>query len=363
MAFKELIRTDNEDFCKAKGMIFPRNVLVGHNILPQVGEICDSFDFGKNGIMITGDNTYETAGKTVEDFMREAGYSIDTIKTGQATMINIDAAVKQGKEVKCRFILAVGGGSKIDISKMVAMKLRVPFVSIPTSASHDGIASGRASLKLDMGPKSVDAVSPMGVIADTAVLNRAPYRYLASGCADVISNITALKDWEFARRLRNEQFSSSAFALAQYSATTIIENAKLIKPGLEESVWIAIRPIIISGISMSVAGSSRPTSGAEHMFSHALDILHPGKAMHGEQCGVGSIMMMYLHGGDWMSIRNALMSIGAPVNAEQLGLTEDEVLDALVAAQGIRPDRFTILGDHGIDRRTAEVVAKTTMVI
>ena len=131
---------------------------------------------------------------------------------------------------------------------------------------------------------------------------------------------------------------------------------------MEESVWIAMKPIIISGIAMAVAGSSRPTSGSEHMFSHALDILHPGSAMHGEQCGVGSIMMMFLHGGDWMSIRNALKNIGAPVNAEQLGLKPEDVIDALVEAPNIRKDRFTILG-VGIDRETAEVVAKTTMVI
>jgi glycerol-1-phosphate dehydrogenase [NAD(P)+] len=202
----------------------------------------------------------------------------------------------------------------------------------------------------------------MGILADTKIIAKSPYRYLASGCADVISNKTALMDWEFARRLRNEPFSSSAYALAELSANTIIENSKNIKPGLEESTWIAMKPIIISGIAMAVAGSSRPTSGSEHMFSHALDILHPGNAMHGEQCGVGAIMMMFLHGGDWMSIRNALKDIGAPVNAEQLGLTADDIIDALVEAPNIRKDRFTILG-VGIDRETAEVVARTTMVI
>ena len=114
---------------------------------------------------------------------------------------------------------------------------------------------------------------------------------------------------------------------------------------------------------MAVAGSSRPTSGSEHMFSHALDIMHPGKAMHGEQCGVGCIMMMYLHGGDWKSIRNALMKIGAPINATDLGLKNDDIVDALMTAHKIRPDRFTILGDNGLNRESAENIAKLTMVI
>lgn len=354
---------ETSDFSKTKGMVFPRNVLIGHDTLPQIVEMCDDFNFRSVGMIVTGESTYKSAGKMVEEYMTDGKYTINTLKTGGATMSNVNEVVEFGKETKSKFILAVGGGSKIDISKMASKELKIPFISIPTSAAHDGIASGRASLKMDMGPKSVDATSPMGILADTSVIIKSPYRYLASGCADVISNMTALRDWDFARRIKNVPFSTSAYSLAEMSANTIIENSELIRPGLEESVWIAMRPIIISGIAMAVAGSSRPTSGAEHMFSHALDILHPGKAMHGEQCGVGSIMMMYLHGGDWMRIRNALKVIGAPINAADLGLSADDILDALVEARNIRKDRFTILGDNGLSREAAEAVAKATMVI
>jgi glycerol-1-phosphate dehydrogenase [NAD(P)+] len=245
---------------------------------------------------------------------------------------------------------------------MTAKELGLEFLSVPTSASHDGIASGRASIRNNKGPVSMDAKVPLGVVADTAVIVQSPYRLLASGCADVISNSTALMDWEFAKRLRNESFSRSAYSLASYTAETIIESADLIRPGLEESVWIAIRPIIISGISMSVAGSSRPTSGSEHMFSHALDLIAPGKALHGEQCGVGCIMMMYLHGGDWCRIRNALLRIGAPTSARDMGITKEQVIQALVTAHKIRKDRFTILG-MGLTAEAAEKIATITQVI
>ncbi|MFA6803015.1 MAG: NAD(P)-dependent glycerol-1-phosphate dehydrogenase [Candidatus Methanomethylophilaceae archaeon] len=356
-------RMKMDDFTKAKDMIFPRDVLIGHDTLPEIAKMCDGLNFADCGMIVSGENTYKSAGRIVNDYMVDSKYNIHVKLTGIATLANVKEVTDAGREYKAKFLLAVGGGSKIDIAKMAAMDLNVPFVSIPTSAAHDGIASGRASLKSDMGPKSIEAVSPLGILADTGVIYEAPYRSLASGCADVISNLTALKDWEFANRLRNESFSSSAYALALHSANTIIENSELIRPGVEESTWIALRPIIISGIAMSVAGSSRPASGSEHMFSHALDVLHPGKAMHGEQCGVGSIMMMYLHGGDWMMIRTALKNIGAPVNADQLGLKPEDIIDALVEAQKIRKDRFTILGDRGLDAKTAEIVAKKTLVI
>jgi glycerol-1-phosphate dehydrogenase [NAD(P)+] len=348
---------------RSRSMEFPRNVQIGHGILPGVADMCRELMFGGSGIMITGNDTYAAAGRAVEEAVADAGYELAVHRTGNATLANVEAVGRDAEACRAKFILAVGGGSKIDIAKMASKNLCIPFISIPTSVSHDGIASDRASLKSDVGPKSVSARSPLAIIADTAVISRAPYRFLASGCADVVSNLTALKDWEFAHRLKNEDFSKSAYALSQYSAETIIENSEYIRPGLEESVRIALKPIIISGISMSVAGSSRPTSGSEHLFSHALDILHPGRALHGEQCGVGSIMMMYLHGGDWRRIKTALDNIGAPTTAGQLGLDREDVLDALTEAHKIRKDRFTILGDQGLNRQTAEVVAKVTGVI
>ncbi len=352
-----------DSIIKTRSMEFPRKVLIGKDILVQTPDVCKELLFEEKGLIITGHDTYHAAGKVVEDAMLDAGFDVSVHRTGNATPMNVEAVKAESTAINARFLLAVGGGSKIDIAKMAAKDLKIPFISIPTSVAHDGIASDRASLKSDAGPKSVSAVPPLGIVADIGVIAKSPYRFLAAGCADVISNLTALMDWDFARRLRNEDYSRSAASLSQYSAETIMENAELIRPNLEESVWLAIRPIIISGISMSVAGTSRPTSGSEHLFSHALDINHPGKALHGEQCGVGSILMMYLHGGDWKRIRDSLDAIGAPTTAKQLGLEPEDIIDALVKAHTIRKERFTILGENGLDRETAEIVAKTTGVI
>ncbi len=350
-------------FKRAKAMVFPRNVIAGHGVIEEVPQVCRDFDLSGQGLIVSGPATMRVAGDKVRDLMVDAGFEIQAHETGGATFKNLEPLLEHAREMDAGFLLAVGGGSKIDLCKMAAKELGKPFISIPTSAAHDGIASGRASMKGDLGPKSVDASVPMAVIADSAVIVKSPYRLLASGCADVVSNSTALMDWEFARRLRNIEFSRSAYALAQYSAQTIIDNAEFIRPSFEESVWIAIRPIIISGVAMSVAGSSRPTSGAEHMFSHALDILYPNESLHGEQCGVGSIMMMYLHGGDWQRIREALRLIGAPTNAKDLGLKADQVVHALTESHRIRQDRFTILGDNGLTYEAAEQVAALTKVI
>ena len=353
---------DEGDFTKARSILFPRNVLAGHGVLEQIPDVCRDFGLSGTALIVTGTKTKNVAADIVSSRLKESGYEVQTAIVGEATQENLAKVEEIAREVHANFLLGVGGGSKIDLAKMAAKDLNVEFISVPTSASHDGIASGRASIKNESGPLSLDARVPLGVVADTGVIMQAPYRLLAAGCADVISNSTAVKDWEYAKRLRGEEFSRSAFSLALYTAETIIDNADLIKPNLEESVWIAIRPIIISGISMSVAGSSRPTSGSEHMFSHALDMIAPGKALHGEQCGVGSIMMMYLHGGDWMRIREALAKIGAPTSAKELGLTSEQVIEALINAHKVR-SRFTILGHVGLTYEAAERLATITRVI
>ena len=350
-----------DDFTKVKMVEMPRNIVAGHDVLGSVREMCEGIHTGRTGTIITGTRTMEAAAKDVLGYMD--GYDMDVVQVGDATVENARIAEARIREFGSSFVLAVGGGSKIDLAKMVSKDLNIPFISIPTSAAHDGIASNRASLKSDTGSRSIESASPMGVIADTGIIAKAPYRLLASGCADVISNLTALKDWDFARRLKNVSFSRTAYTISRYAAESIIDSCGLIRPNLEDSVWLAIKPIIMSGVSMCIAGSSRPTSGAEHMFSHMLDLKHPGKALHGEQCGVGSIMTMYLHGGDWEQIRDSLKTIGAPTTARELGLSAEDVIDAMTHAHEIRSDRFTILGDQGISEEVAETVARATGVI
>ncbi len=350
-------------FGKAKGMVFPRVVLVGHGVLDDLASTCREFDFPGRGAVITGPKTALLAGNRAAEILHRDGFEVSTVIAGEATQAEVDRVALLVRDAGARFLVGVGGGSKIDITKVVAARLRIPFLSLPTSAAHDGISSPRASLHGSGSVTSQTAAVPVGVIADTQLIVQAPFRLLASGCADVISNVTAVLDWRLAVRLRNEEYSSTAAALSEYAAQEIIDHASSIKPNLEESIWIAIRPILVAGIAMSVGGSSRPCSGSEHLFSHALDRVSAHPSLHGEQCGVGAIMMMYLHGGDWRRIKNALLTIGAPTTARELGVTREEVVRALVMAHSIRPDRYTILGDNGLSREAAERLASNTGVV
>ena len=147
------------------------------------------------------------------------------------------------------------------------------------------------------------------------------------------------------------------------SAKIVMDSPGEIQSGSEKSAKKVIKALISCGVAMSIAGSSRPASGSEHKFSHALDILAKKPALHGEQCGVGSIMMMNLHGGDWGKIRDSLATIGAPTNADELGVSSDEIVRALLKARDIRPERYTILDEVGLSEKDAKQLARETEVI
>jgi len=361
-----------ERFTKSKTMIFPREIIVGHKTTSQIADLCNRISTCKSALVVADKKTKKLSGDEVFKILSKANYNVKQKIVTAPTIGEVNNVIKYAHKNNIEILLGVGGGSVIDITKLAAYELSRPFISVPTSAAHDGIASPRASLKHKKGSVSKTAVSPLAILADTAIIRKAPYRMLASGCADVISNISAVMDWELAHRLKNEEFSSHAAVLAKTAAQLLIDHADEIKSNAEDPAWIAVKAMIVSGVAMSVAGNTRPASGSEHMFSHMLDHLGPGimlkgkkgrQPLHGEQCGVGAIMMVYLHGGDWMQIRDALKKIGSPTTSEELGISKKKIVEALSRAQEIRPERYTILGEQGLTMDAAKKLAKTTGVI
>ncbi len=357
MAFGE------ESFSKSKAMELPRSVVVGHDALLEIGEVCARIKLGKRAVIIADGTTMKVAGDKAAQLLQEHGFRVKEYLISDASTDEVKSAEAFLKNKKADFALGIGGGRPIDVAKCASFNVGIPFVSVPTAASHDGVVSARASLVSNGQRMSVGAQTPIAVIMDTGIIAESPYRLLAAGCGDIISNLTAVKDWALARNLRNEYYSTYAAALSELAAKLLIENAHTIKPRLEESAWFVSKALVSSGVAMSIAGSSRPASGSEHKFSHSLDRIAKKPGLHGEQCGVGTIMMMYLHGGNWQSVRDSLLTIGAPTTARALGVTDEELMEALIHAHEIAKERYTILGDEGLNYEAAERLAKITKVI
>jgi glycerol-1-phosphate dehydrogenase [NAD(P)+] len=344
-------------------MQLPREVIIGNGIIEGIGGVARRLGFAESALMVTGSKTYHIVGETVKKHLEEYGIKTHVFLAESATVKEVGAVEAKIGILKPQVVLGVGGGTKIDVAKFSAMRQGVPCISVPTTASHDGIASPSSSVKGLEKPFSVIAEAPIAIIADTNVILQAPHRFIISGCADVIAKFTAVRDWKLAHEDANEYYGEYAASLALMSAKLVIQNANMIKPGSEEGLRVLLEALISCGVSMSIAGSTRPCSGSEHLFSHALDMIRSDHALHGEQCGVGTIVMAYLHRADWKRIKGTLRKLGAPTNAKELDVDEEDVVKAILMAASIRPDRYTILNRVNLTYDYCKKIAEATGVI
>jgi glycerol-1-phosphate dehydrogenase [NAD(P)+] len=344
-------------------MQLPREVIVGNNTLNVIGDICKRLGFSRSAFIVTGPHTRDIAGRMVDDLLDAAGINVGHIIVSSSTLWDVKAVEERIQEEKPQVLLGIGGGTKIDVAKLSSAHQNIPFISIPTTASHDGIAGPLVSLKGLNKPYSEMAQSPIAIIADTNIIAKAPHRLTASGCGDVIAKLTAVRDWQLAHKVKSEYYGEYAASLALMSAKLVMKNAKLIQPSKENGIRVLLEALISCGVAMSIAGSSRPCSGSEHLFSHALDQVSQNSSLHGERCGVGTIMMSHLYGMKWQRIKETLERVGAPTTAKELGMKSDHIIESLVQASTIRPDRYTILERQKMDYSSAEKLAKVTGVI
>ncbi len=342
-------------------MELPRLIVIGEKNLNEFGKFLKSLDNPKKVSLISGIHVKKFLQKKIERSLTKSKirYVWHTAKSNEIKIIS--KIQKDVKKDRSDLIIGIGGGRSVDIAKMISFNLNKPFVSLPTAASHDGIASPFVSVKGDK-PHSLVATAPLGVFVDIDIIRKAPKRLLASGCGDLIANLIAVKDWQLGRDRIGEYYGRYSANLASMSAKILMENSELFsKKGLDARV--IVEALISAGVASCIAGSSRPCSGSEHLFSHALDKLAPGIGLHGEKCGIGAIMMAKLQGQDWKKIVKTLKDVGAPTTAKKIGLKPDTIAKALTIAQDLRPERYTILKEVDMTDKKALDLAKSTKVL
>lgn len=340
----------------------PSYVYLQKNAISKLGRVLEKIG-SQSAIMLTGSTVKKLIEKDIEKIPFSGVFLVET-----ASMLQVrDIVLNVGFE-SVDAVVGIGGGKVIDVSKVVATELNAEFISVPTTASHDGIASPVASFKENGKPISISTEPPIAVIADTEIIKSSPKKLIHSGFADLISNITAVKDWRLSRDLRGESYNEVAVAIASMPAFLMVSRANEANFRLEDEIETLLRGLIMSGVAISIAGSSRPASGAEHKFSHAIDFLGYGNGTHGEQVGLGTIIFEYFYEkaygeGNWELISMSLKNAGAPTKAVEIGLSKEQVLEALLYAKKIRKKRFTILEALDPSREDFERALRETKIV
>jgi glycerol-1-phosphate dehydrogenase [NAD(P)+] len=338
-----------EDFRKFKHMELPREVVVGYNAVERTREVVRRLGLTRKCLIVEDPITQEIIGERIESELGEDGIECDHHIIEESSHEEAMAVMEKLSIGGFGFVVGAGGGRPIDVAKLSSFNAKMPFLSFPTAVSHDGIISATASLTEEGVKKSYKAHSPLALVADTCIIGESPYRLLASGCGDTISNLSAVMDWKLAHQKVGEEYSQYATTLANLTPEMLILKADVIAGGGQEAAWTVCKALVSSGVSMSIAGSSRPASGSEHLISHMLDALAPGAALHGEQVAVGTLISLTLFEKDKLRerVRDFLQIIKVPTTAEGLGIDDDTLVRAVVEARSFRKERYTIVQEDG----------------
>lgn len=286
----------------------------------------------------------------------------------------VDAAVRLATEAKggsYDAIVGIGGGKVLDVTKYAAARLGLPMVAVATNLAHDGIGSPVSTLDNDAGRGSYGVPAPIAVVVDLDLIRRAPDRSVRAGIGEVLSNLSAIADWELAHRVNGEEIDGLAVTFARTAAESVLHHPGTVRD--DDFLRTLAEALVLGGLAMVVAGTSRPSSGACHEISHAIDLELPGRrCYHGEQVGVGAAFASFLreqeagsstgdsagaagHGGDggmFDAISTALHRHRLPVGPADLGLDSTEFARILRRAPDTRPGRYTILEHSGIGTGT-----------
>jgi glycerol-1-phosphate dehydrogenase [NAD(P)+] len=346
-------------------MELPRKILIGQGVISQVGPLIRTLNQSASEVaVVTGRTVKSKAGNDIGSSLENVSLKSSLHVVSHASMEVVDELEDKIGDKSPDFVIGFGGGRSVDIAKMTAFRIGRPFLSVPTSASHDGISSPFVSIRGTNKPHSIKATTPIGIVADTQLMVEAPSRLLAGGCGDLVAKITAVKDWELARDENGEYYGSYAANLAYMSAKMILDESEKLSYRSQFTIRTIVEALISAGVASCIAGSSRPCSGAEHLFSHAVEYVAGSNfGLHGERVGIGTIMMAKLHGLGWDKIVQTLKNVGAPTKAKQIKLSEEQVVKALIAARSLRPDRYTILSKVRLDNKSAFDLAKSVGVI
>ena len=260
----------------------------------------------------------------------------------------------------CRALIGVGGGKALDVAKFTASLAGLPYFAVPTSLSSDGFCSPQASLTLEGKRRSLPTGLPYAVVVDLAVCQRAPLMLWHSGVGDLSSKFTAVWDWKLAFHRRGVPVNDLAALMSDASVFQFMANPVLDGQGIR----LLATALMLNGVAMEIAGSSRPASGSEHLISHALDITGARPRLHGLQTGTAAYLISGVQGGShherigelfartgfWDSVRNQ------PFSKEEWRIAAER-------APSVKEDFYTILTDRDAWPEFARMIAHDAALV
>jgi glycerol-1-phosphate dehydrogenase [NAD(P)+] len=273
-----------------------------------------------------------------------ADHGVEIVAACEVTEASVEVAVRLLGELPSatQAIVGLGGGKALDTGKYLASLSSLPYFAAPTSLSNDGFCSPQSSLTLRGRRKSFRTGLPYAVIVDTDVCLGAPLPLWCSGVGDLVSKVTAVRDWKLAFHAHGVPVNDLAALMSDASVHQFLS-----RPTRDaEGVRLLATALLLNGVAMEIAGSSRPASGSEHLISHALDRITTRPRLHGVQVGVATYMMSRLQCNQSDRIAQLFRDTGFWDVVRSAPFLRNEWLEAVRQAPSVKDGYYTILSER-----------------
>ena len=249
----------------------------------------------------------------------------------------------------CDAVLAVGGGKVLDAGKLLAHRLRLPCITVPTSAATCAGWTALANLYSPQGAFQGDVAldhCPELLVFDHALVRSAPPRTLASGIAD------AMAKW-YEASVSSGASSDGLVQQAVQQARVLRDQllleaeAALADPGSDAWIRVAEACGLTAGLIGGVGGARCRTVAAHAVHNGLTQLEASHGQLHGEKVGFGILVQLRLEetvGGSQLAAqaRRQLLPffqcLKLPVSLAELGLAQASLSELQeVAAFACRP--------------------------
>lgn len=331
----------------------PSILSTGYDCIESLGYLLKRSDMD-HVALFCDEQIYQLFGKMVEEILKDEKIIYEIYKVDMMDICEIlSKAFSFSNEVDA--YIGLGGGKVIDVTKYMAFLRKRPLISIPTSTSNDGFSSPVASLMVNGKRTTVPAKIPYGIIVDIHIIQNAPKKYIYSGIGDLLSNITALWDWEFEEKEGQDKMEDFAAMISQKAVNSFL-NYSFSSVTDDYFLKNLVDSLIMNGIAMEISGSSAPASGSEHLISHALDQIIDKPFLHGIQVGIAAYIMSKVQNNRCDEILKIFEETGFWDYVKTLQIPKEKIRQAIELAPTIKPQRYTALHFKQYNQEAQKVV-------
>jgi glycerol dehydrogenase len=327
-----------------KVMISPSKYVQGENELSNLGEYVQAF--GTKALLIA---SKDDQGR-VQSLLDAAQKKVDfTLEAGGFNLECSWAEVKRLKAVAdakgSDVIIGLGGGKSLDTAKAVAHLTNKPVIIVPTIASTDAPCSALAVIYTESGEFEEYFFfrnNPNLVLVDTAVIAKAPVRFLVAGMGDALSTWIEARACakSFAKNASHGNSTMAANAIAKLCYDTLFEDSLKAKAACEAGVVTqALENIVEANILLSGLGFESSGLAACHSIHNGLTVLEETHHFfHGEKVAFGAIVQLVLENAPHDELVRTIkycQSVGLPTCLADLGVKEvtaDKVMKVAIGS-------------------------------